>query len=267
VNNDLIDPVEYILPHLEQVEQWVGDGMDKQRIIEHLPAYPETIRAEIDTIIASVIERLKVQPITINHYHGPAIITTVSDSECGDITIAPPAAAPETPKPKKLQKVHLDFQLIEDNNLKFTDRIIFSLLWKWAYGNRDETDKSVSIRAIQRFTGFRKYTISESIAKLQSLKYLENHTPLVTRFVKSTDKDGKNHYSYTLNNGKKWLGYKEDMRWLNDGDCKYHVFQEFVRLTDYKKVVINYLAKCLGINRRTVYNYVHDKNKKEHIND
>ena len=168
-------------------------------------------------------------------------------AEAARPTPEPEVTATSAPKATPAAKVmSLAFRLVQDERLSLTDRIVFSLAWKWAYCNRRRR-KLVSIAKYRRATGFRSATIKASLQRLVAYGYVcDDHEPLVS----------KDKSTYTLNNGVKYLGHRK-VEWLNDGDIRRYMFLGLwhTNRKEYQSKPA-WLSKALGVSRRTAFRYI-----------
>ena len=260
------DAFEFMLEESERIEKDLSGGASENEIVRRLRGMTDTrfkwtndIESYIRRAIGNMTEELladgKIMPhsIVVNM---PVTINTITDSPNATINPAPIAETPETPETpqkepaKEIYRV-INWRRIEDPRLNFNDRIIFSILWSWAYKNgKKRKHKPLTNYRIKKATGFRLSVIAKSVAKLQALKYInDKHETLITKHEKQ----------YTLNNGailKK--GYTKVV-WRTTEDERHDIKQivaQAVIAQIGKKVRAGWIIKALGVSRRTAYTYL-----------
>jgi hypothetical protein len=150
--------------------------------------------------------------------------------------------------------ITLNFRRIADDALRLNDRVVFSFVWKWAWGNRkrrEEKRKTVAIsaRRLQRYTGYNLVTIKHSVELLRARGYLvndwdvaEDHPNLRPGYWKCplhayTDQD-RTRYRFL------WGINQEIYMWIRDYED-----------THQKYHTANWWRKVMGVSRRTVFNW------------
>jgi hypothetical protein len=257
---------EFMLERVEQVEKELCEGASENEIVRRLKRMTAQTRmqwtAEVERYVRTCINALaegleadgKLPSITIPltfNYTDNSTTTTSTIIGCRNCSIPPPAARPKRVRktaPKKIQAVKLHFYLIRDDRLSFDDRIVFSLLCKYAKINR--RIKPTRLKTLKRFTGFRQETIIRSLLTLLALGYVDtNQVPRVTRASVAGTLP-------TLDNGCELVGFRK-MEWLNNGNVRWQVFHG-VLMTNKKAKQSQpaWFVKSLGISRATAFRYL-----------
>jgi hypothetical protein len=258
---------DLLVEEAEQIEKDIYGGASENEIVRRLKRLTITRfewTSEVDSYIrrrigyiAESLENAGVVTPTIAipiAFDRTTNVNRVTGTNNAIINQASPPAQPGKPKrvrkatKTKVQAVKLHFYLIKDDQLSFDDRIIFSLLCKYAKISR--CTKAVKLKILKRFTGFRQNTIIRSLLTLVSLGYVDaNQTPLVTKAAVAGGLP-------TLDNGRKLVGFRK-LEWLNNGRIRWQVFHG-VWMTNKKAKQSQpaWFVKSLGISRATAFRYL-----------
>lgn len=245
-----MDTLDFMQDRLETLEQWASEEATPDDAMRRLKGMVtrdidfdfEINRAAIEEIVIATFERIKrtiatPAPNITNVYH-------IHDNDHCTVILHP-----ETPAAKPIAK-RLDFIRINDDSLKFNDRIIFSYIRHWSHENRKakhekRLTRRITIRRIRRATGFRPQSISESISRLAAGGYINDGTLTPKIKVIGPNRDPRT------------MGF-DQMSWVQIGEHKEirkHVLAEFIRCRQVetgRHLFAGYYAKCLGMSRFTV---------------
>lgn len=134
----------------------------------------------------------------------------------------------------------LDYVLIKDDQLTLTDRIIYSIISRFAYGNtkrleKGQAPKRMSVTRLRRMTGFHLNTINRSVAQLQKLGYVGGgFEPLVQK------------------GDRRWMGFRP-IRVCGKTQLRQQVFNGIVDTNKQTKTP-TWFCKTCGITRGSYYN-------------